>query len=164
MRPHRHGTAVVTCPSELEVTTTRMFDAPAALVYEALTTPEHVRHWFAPFEDRMTVCAIDLRVGGEYHFVFVTPDGRECSFRGRYVELDPPTRIVQTWLFEGWPDAEALETDALSEAGGVTTLTVTMAFADLAGRAHMSRHDGQESSFDKLEDYLTSLLGDEAAR
>lgn len=164
MRHHRHGSAVVTYPSELEVTTTRMFDAPIALVYEVLTTPEHVRHWFAPFEDRVTVCEIDLRVGGEYRVVFVTPDGRECSFSGRYVELEAPTRIVQTWLFEGWPDAEALETDVLSEADGVTTLTVTMAFADLAGRAHMSRHDGQESSFDKLEDYLASLCEGEVTR
>ena len=36
-----------------------------------------------------------------------------------------------------------------------------MAFRDQAGRDHMTKHDGQESSFDKLEDYLTSLLGKE---
>ena len=41
----------------------------------------------------------------------------------------------------------------------MTTLTVTMAFRDQAGRDHMTKHDGQESSFDKLEDYLMSLVG-----
>jgi hypothetical protein len=44
----------------------------------------------------------------------------------------------------------------------VTTLTLTMAFRDAAGRAHMTKHDGQEDSYDKLEDYLTSLLDQEA--
>jgi hypothetical protein len=43
----------------------------------------------------------------------------------------------------------------------VTKLTVTMVFRDKAGRDHMTKHDGQESSFDKLEDYLMSLLAKE---
>jgi uncharacterized protein YndB with AHSA1/START domain len=90
-----------------------------------------------------------------------TPAGKQCSFRGTYLEVEPPTRIVQTWLFEGWPDAEAVETDTLEETDGVTKLTVTMVFGDKAGRDHMTKHDGQESSFDKLEDYLVSLLGKE---
>ncbi len=161
MTPNRHGSAVIEYPSELEIVTTREFDAPIGLVFDVLTKPEHVRHWFAPFEDKMTVCSIDLRAGGDYHMVFVTPDGKECSFRGTYLEVEPPAWIVQTWLFEGWPDAEAVEKDTLKETDGVTKLTVTMVFRDKAGRDHMTKHDGQESSFDKLEDYLMSLLGKE---
>lgn len=161
MTPNRHGSAVVEYPSELVIVTTREFDAPIELVFDVLTKPEHVRHWFAPFEDKVTVCSIDLRVGGDYHTVFVTPDGTECSFRGTYLEVEPPTRIVQTWLFDGWPDAWADETDELQEADGATTLTVTMAFRDKAGRDRMTKHDGQESSFDKLEDYLMSLFDKE---
>jgi hypothetical protein len=65
--------------------------------------------------------------------------------------------MVATWLFEGWPDADAVETTELRETDGVTTLTMKMAFHDQAGRDHMTRHDGQESSLDKLEDYLRSL-------
>jgi uncharacterized protein YndB with AHSA1/START domain len=158
---NRHGTAVIEYPSELEIVTTREFDAPIELVFDVLTKPEHLRHWFAPFEDKMTVCSIDLRVGGDYHMAFETPDGKECSFRGTYLEIDRPSRIVQTWLFEGWPDADAVETDTLWETDGVTKLTVTMAFRDKAGRDHMTKHDGQESSFDKLEDYLLSLVAQE---
>jgi len=55
--------------------------------------------------------------------VFETEDGTECSFRGTYLEVEPPTRTVATWLFEGWPDAQAVETVELHEADGVTTLT-----------------------------------------
>ena len=158
MTPKRQGPAVIEYPSELEIVTTRDLDAPIELVFEVLTKPEHVRHWFAPFEDKMTVCSMDLRVGGDYHMVFVTPDGKQCSFRGTYLEVEPPGRVVQTWLFEGWPDAEAVETHTLEQTHGVTRLTVTMAFRDKAGRDHMTKHDGQESSFDKLENYLMSLL------
>jgi uncharacterized protein YndB with AHSA1/START domain len=106
----------------------------------------------------MTVCSIDLRVGGNYHQVFVTEDGTECSFRGTYLEVEPPTRIVDTWLFEGWPDAEAVETVDLHETDGVTKLTIKLAFRDKAGRDHMTKTDGFEDSFHKMEDYLRSLL------
>jgi uncharacterized protein YndB with AHSA1/START domain len=158
MTANRHGSSVIDYPNELEIVTTREFDAPLELVFDVLTKPEHVRNWFAPFDDRVTECSIDLRVGGDYHFAFVTPDGRECSFRGTYLEVEPPTRTVATWLFEGWPDADAVESVDLSETDGVTTLTTKLAFRDQAGRAHMTRSDGQEDSFDKLEDYLRSLL------
>jgi uncharacterized protein YndB with AHSA1/START domain len=156
--PDRHGSSVTEFPSELEIVTTREFDAPLELVFDVLTNPEHVRNWFAPFTDKVTECSIDLRVGGSYHIVFVTPDGKECSFRGTYLEIEPPTRTVATWLFEGWPDAHAVETTELREADGVTTLTMNLAFRDQAGRDHMTGSDGQEDSFNKLEDYLRSLL------
>ena len=94
MTPDRHGSAVIEFPSELEIVTTREFDAPIELVFDVLTKPEHVSNWFAPFEDAVTECSIDLRVGGDYHFVFVTQDGTECSFRGTYLEVEPPTRTV----------------------------------------------------------------------
>jgi uncharacterized protein YndB with AHSA1/START domain len=149
---------VIEYPNELEIVTTREFDAPIDLVFDVLTNPEHVRNWFAPFTDRVTVCEIDLRVGGDYHIVFLTEDGTECSFRGTYLEVDAPTRTVATWLFEGWPDADAVESEDLQETNGVTKLTVKLAFRDKAGRAHMTRHDGQEDSFNKLEDYLRSLV------
>jgi len=166
--PHRHGTQVVEYPGELEIVTTRMFDAPIGLVFDVLTKPEHVQRWCATGGDRVTVCEIDLRVGGDFHHVFVTPDGMECSFRGTYVEIEPPTRVVNTWLFEGWPDAWATQTYALREVDGVTTMTLTLSFRDKEGAANMLRaHEdaarrgdtnGQNASFDAMEDLLTSLV------
>jgi uncharacterized protein YndB with AHSA1/START domain len=170
---NRHGTTVREFPSELEIVATRMFDAPIELVFDVLTKPEHVRRWGATGGDRMTICDIDLRVGGDFHNFFVTPDGTECSFRGTYLEVSPPTRLVNTWLFEGWPDAWATETYELSEIDGVTTMTMTTAFRDEVGRARMaaayeaalqnSDNNGQDSSFDAMEDLLTSLVESETA-
>ena len=156
--PNRHGSAVVEFPTELEIVVTRDFDAPIALVFDVFTKPEHVRKTIAPYGEEVKVCSIDLRVGGDYHFVFVTDDGTECSFRGTYLEVEPPTRTVETWLFEGWPDAEAVESMDLKEADGVTTLTWTLAFRDKAGRDHMTKFDGIVANLDNVEDLLTSLL------
>ena len=158
MTPDRRTSAVITFPNDLEIVLTREFDAPIELVFDVLTKPEHVHRWFAPFEDTMTVCSIDLRAGGSYHQVFVTEDGKEMSFRGTYLEVDPPTRTVATWLFEGWPDAEAVETVELLDADGTTRLTLTLAFRDRAGRDHMTKTDGLEDTFDKMARYLSSLL------
>jgi uncharacterized protein YndB with AHSA1/START domain len=163
MTPERHRQARIEYPSDLEIVITREFEAPIGLVFDVFTKPEHVRKTFAPFGETVTVCSIDLRPGGSYHQVFVTDDGIECSFRGTYLEVTPPTRTVATWLFEGWPDGEAVETMELQEIEGVTTLTWTTAFRDQAGRDHMTRFDGVEANFDNVEDHLRSLLGQEEA-
>jgi uncharacterized protein YndB with AHSA1/START domain len=154
---NRRGKVVIDFPKDLEIVITRAFDAALALVFDVMTKPEHVRKTIAPFGEKVTVCSIDLRVGGKYHFVFVTNDGAECSFRGTYSEVEPPTRTVATWLFEGWPDAEAVESMDLHEAHGVTTLTWTLAFRDKIGRDHMTKYDGIEANLDNVEDLLTSL-------
>ena len=158
MTPHRHGSAVIEFPNDLEIVVTREFDAPIELVYDVFTKPEHVRRTIAPFGEEVTICSIDLRVGGDYHYVFVTDDGYECSFHGTYLEVDPPTRTVETWLFDGWPDAEAIETVDLHETDGVTKVTWSLAFRDQAGRDYMTKFDGIEANFDNVEDYLRSLL------
>ena len=161
MTPARRRSARLEFPNELAILITREFDAPIALVFDVLTKPEHVRKWFAPFACEVTVCSIDLRAGGNYHIVFVTDDGTECSFRGTYLAVEPPTRTVATWLFEGWPDADAVESVELHETDGVTTMANKLAFRDQAGRDHMTKSDGAEDSFDKMEDYLRSLLDQE---
>ena len=156
MTPARHGSEVIAFPNDLDIIITREFDAPIALVFDVLTKPEHVTKWF--FDRELKECSIDLSVGGNYHFIFVTDDGTEMSFRGTYLDVERPTRTVETWLFEGRPDGEAIESQDLHEAGGVTTLTIKLAFRDKAGRDHMTKTDGQEDSFNKMEDYLRSLL------
>ena len=161
MTPNRHGSAVIEFPSDLEILLTREFDAPIELVFDVFTKPEHVRNTIAPYGEEVTVCSIDLRVGGNYHFVFVTDDGTECSFRGTYLEVEPPTRTVETWQFDGWPGVEAVESMDLHEADGVTTLTYSLAFRDKAGRDHMTKYDGLLANFDNVEEYLRSLLGPE---
>jgi uncharacterized protein YndB with AHSA1/START domain len=158
---HRHGSSVIEFPSDLEILATREFQAPIALVFDVLWKPEHLRRTIAPFGEEVTVCDVDLRAGGDYRYVFVTDDGIECSFRGTFLEVEPPTRTVQTWLFDGWADAEAIETFELLETDAGTRLTWRLAFRDQAGRDHMTKFDGIEANFDNVENYLRSLLAHE---
>lgn len=158
MTHHRHGSSIIEFPSELEVVCKRDFAAPVELVFDVLWKPEHLRRTIAPFGEEVTVCEVDLRVGGDYRYVFVTGDGIECAFHGTFLEVEPPTRTVETWIFGGWPDAEAVETMQLQETDGGTSLTWTLAFRDQAGRDHMTKYDGIEANLDNVERYLRSLL------
>ena len=58
----------------------------------------------------------------------------------------------------GRQSSHAVESTDLHETDGVTKLTNKLAFRDKAGRAHMTKSDGTEDSFDKMEDLLRSLL------
>jgi uncharacterized protein YndB with AHSA1/START domain len=153
----RPGSAVIEFPSELEVVATREFDAPIELVFDVMTKPEYVRKTVAPFDEEVKVCSIDLRAGGDYRFVFVTGDGKECSFRGTYVEVEPPLRTVATWRFDGWPGVEAVESMELHEVRGATRMTWKLAFRDKACRDHMTKYDGIEANLDNVEKLLASL-------
>jgi uncharacterized protein YndB with AHSA1/START domain len=156
--PNRRGSAHIEFPNDLEIVLTRDFDAPIQLVFDVLTKPEHVRKTIAPYGEEVKVCSIDLRVGGNYHFVFVSDDGTDMSFHGTFLEVEPPTRTVETWLYDGWPGVEAVETVELREADGVTKLTHRLVFGDQAGRDHMKKTDGLKANYDNVEDLLRSLL------
>ena len=163
MKQDRHRSAVIEFPNDLEIVVTREFDAPMELVFEVLTKPEHIRKHFPPHGEEVKICEIDLRPGGSYHYVFVTEDGTEMSFRGTFMAVEPPTRTVGTWVYDGWADTEAVETVTLRETDGVTTLTWSLAFRDQAGRDHMTMFDGIESNLDNVEDVLRSLIDTGAA-
>lgn len=144
-------------PGDLEVSLSRDFTAPIELVFDVLTKEEHARTTFAPFDEEVVLFEHDFRVGGDYHYVMVTPDGIDCSFRGRFLEIDPPNKSMQTWHFDGWPDADAVETFALQERDGVTTLTWTLAFSDQAGRDRMASYDGILANFNNIAGLVDEL-------
>jgi uncharacterized protein YndB with AHSA1/START domain len=158
------GTFERTTPSDTEITLTRLFDAPRALVWEAMTKPEHVRRWWGILDSRYSVpvCEIDLRVGGKWKFVGSGPKGDIPSFYGEYLEIDPPGRLVYTELFEPFPDGGSLVTQLLTEEGGKTRLTVTAKYdsretRDMVLGTGMER--GAAISYDRLEELVASLKG-----
>jgi uncharacterized protein YndB with AHSA1/START domain len=154
------GTATVTLPTDEQILITREFDAPKQLVYKALTTPELVRRWWNAKRGEVTVAEIDLRVGGTWRSVLVTEDGFEVGFHGEYREIVPDEKIVSTEVFEGMPDAEALNTVTLSEADGRTTMTVLIQHQSKAHRdAHIESgmEAGMQDAYDLLEEVAVSL-------
>lgn len=159
MKTNRGGSASTEVINDGEVKIERAFDAPMSLVFDALTKPEHVRAHFSPDLEPLHICEIDLRVGGKYYYAWHAPNGYECSFRGTYLEIEHPTRIVATWLFEGWPNDEAVETMTLTEVEGVTTMTGVLKFKNRASLGDHFQGDaqGMQTSYDQLEVFLAEL-------
>ncbi len=153
------GTLKVTTPNPNEIVLTRTFDAPWRMVYDAMTRPELIRRWFGAQRGTLTVCEVDLRVGGKWRYVMRLPSGHDMGMRGEYLELAPPDRIVHTESFDDFPGEPCVVTTRLVEAGGKTTLTATCRYSSQATRDAVIRtgiEDGAAESYDAL----AALLGD----
>lgn len=149
-----------TAPGNREAVAVRTFDAPRALVFEAMTRPEHVARWYGPRDTTLASCEIDLRVGGRFRFVMAGPDGTEFAFSGVYREVDPPARIVNTWGFEAMPGHEAIETATWEEADGRTTVRLSILFQtpeDYAGWAGSGAFGGWAETLDRLGEVIAAL-------
>src|SRR4051794_40177945 len=93
--------AVVSTPSDHEIRIVREFDAPAALVFRAWTTPDIVARWWHAERGTVTSIDIDLRVGGQWRYVMVATAGFEVAFHGEFREIVPDQRLVTTEVYEG---------------------------------------------------------------
>jgi uncharacterized protein YndB with AHSA1/START domain len=154
------GSAVVTLPADEQILITRVFDAPRELVYKAYTTPELVRRWWHAKRGEMTVCEIDLRVGGEWRYVMVAHGDMEVAFHGEYREIVANERLVSTEVFEGFPDAESLNTLTLTETDGRTKLEILVQHENKEHRdAHVNSgmEAGLQDALDLLEEVAGSL-------
>jgi len=160
---NRHGSAVITLPSDTEIVITRSFDAPAELIFKAYTTPELVKRWWGFSEDEWNVCEIDLKVGGKWRYVTTHTNESgsfEVAFNGEYLEIDAPTRLVSTEMYEGVEDPDAkptLNTLTFTEVGGVTTLVNhvechTKFVRDMIIESGME--GGMQVSMDRMEDLV----------
>jgi uncharacterized protein YndB with AHSA1/START domain len=155
------NTMRVTTPTEREIMITREIDAPRDLVYAALTSAEHIPHWWGRAKSTLSHCEIDARPGGRWRFVERDPDGNEFGFRGEFRELDPPARIVQTFEWEGLPGHISVETMTLDDLGSRTRITVRSLFdtvEDRDGMLQSGMETGAAESYDRLERYVVSLV------
>lgn len=156
----RHGSAKVTLPSDREIVITRQFDAPARLIFKAWTTPELVKRWWGFDSSQWLVCEVDLRVGGSWRYVTREEGGFEVGFHGEFREIDAPKRLVNTEVFEGMPDAGALDTITFEEKDGVTTMIINVLHSCKEHRdAHIASgmEGGMQISMNRLEDAVRAL-------
>jgi uncharacterized protein YndB with AHSA1/START domain len=81
----------------------RTFSAPRERIYAAWTKPEELQRWSAPGEMTVPAAEVDLRVGGRFRIVMQAPDGTQHRATGVYRVVEPPSRLVYTWSWEGRP-------------------------------------------------------------
>jgi len=156
------GTLQVTLPSDREVILTRVFNAPRHLVFEAFSTPELLKRWFAPHGWSLSVCEVDFRAGGRFRFVMHGPDGQEMGMCGTYKEIAPPERTVHMESFDDFPGSESQVTSVLTEKDGRTTLTATVLYASKEVRDAIIQ-SGMEHGAAEIYDRLAEMLELKAA-
>jgi len=147
--------------ADLEHVMTRWFDAPARLIFEAYSKPEHLLHWFGPKPYPLALCEVDFRVGGRYRFAMKNPDGELMTpFAGKYLEIVPDKRIKYDNTFEQ-PGAETMVvTVDLDEQGDRTRLTLHTRFASAAQKAlhlAMGYEKGVGVGYDQLADVVAGM-------
>jgi uncharacterized protein YndB with AHSA1/START domain len=136
-----HGRTAVQRTSARELVITRTFDGPARIVFEAWTTPELLKRWWAPKSNGMTLllCEVDVRPGGKYRFEFGRHESsRTIAFFGTYLEVVPASRLV-------WTNEESTESP-------VTTVT----FAEKAGKTELVLSEIYPSS-EALDNYIEGM-------
>jgi uncharacterized protein YndB with AHSA1/START domain len=162
--------------SDQEFVIARVFDAPRDLVWKALTESERLMHWWGPKGFTMSVCKVDLRPGGLFHYAMRAPNGGEMWGRWVYREIVPPERLVFVNSFSdeagnivrapfnaAWP-LEVLNVVTFSELAGNTTITIrggpinaTEEERKTFHAARQSMEQGFGGTFDQLDAYLASL-------
>ncbi len=156
------GTLKVTTPSDREVALSRVFDAPARLIFDAYTKPELLQRWLGVQPGwTFAVCEIDLRVGGTYRWVWRGPDGMEMGMGGVYREVVRPERIVATEKFDqSWYEGDGVVTTTFDEQDGKTTLTITVLYQSKDVRDAVLQspmESGVALGFDNLAALLPTL-------
>lgn len=165
----------VKTPTDREVVVIRTFEAPASLVWDAHTKPDLLKRWLIGQPGwSMPYCTVDLRVGGRYRYVWRNDaDGSEFGSHGEHLEIETHRRIVTSERMDGLDgrplDYEnppldgdpALNTLTLAEAGGRTTLTLSMVFPsaeirDMAVGSGMT--DGMALGYDLLDGLLAETV------
>ncbi|MEU8183013.1 SRPBCC family protein [Micromonospora sp. NPDC049044] len=151
---------VVHTPGDREIVLSRLFDAPARLVFAAFTQPELLVRWYGAHGWRLVECDVDLRVGGRWRFVSQGPQGARMGQAGVYRQIEPPHRLVYTELFDdqSYP-GETLVSHQFTELAGRTTVTTTLLYATPAGRDVVLRYPmtrGFGQALTRLADLLRS--------
>jgi uncharacterized protein YndB with AHSA1/START domain len=158
--------AQVTLPSDREVKVTRSFRAARPLVYRAYTEAALVQRWLlGPPGWSMPLCEMDVRVGGSYRWRWRSDkDGSEFGFAGTFREVQPPSRLVHTEMYDpgtvrdSHPQNEALVTVTFAENGGLTTVTTLIDFGSKDARdaaVATGMTDGMELSYQLLDRLLS---------
>ena len=135
---------------------TREINAPRETVFNAWTDPETLKKWFGPEGVNTIAAEVDLTVGGSYQLTMQEPDGNTIEHGGVYREIDPPSKVVFTWVLDGQSCegsegqyAETVVTIDFEDLGSRTRLTLTHDF--LPSEASKEGHNmGWSGSLDRL--------------
>lgn len=138
-------------PGNLDLHLSRSFPAPPERVYGALTEPRELARWWGPKGFAVLDIDFDPEVGRRYRITMQPPEGDAFHLSGEFVEVDPPSRLAFTFLWDP-PDPDDRETVAtlsLEDLGESTGLTLNQSGFLTEDRLALHR-DGWTESLERL--------------
>ncbi len=149
----------LTTPADREIRTERIFNAPRERVWKALTDPKLVAQWWGR-GNQVVVEKFEFERGGHWRFVEHGPEGSH-GFEGRYREIKPQERVVQTFEWDGMPGHVIIETMTLEDLGDGRTKLVNLSLfhttEERDGMLHSGMADGMAQSYAALDELLAKL-------
>jgi len=149
-------TSRVTTPTDREIRIERIFNAPRAHVWQAFTDPKMVAQWWGRGH-KLVIERMEVERGGHWRYVEHTSD-RPQGFEGRYREVTPPQRLVQTFEWDGMPGYVMIETTNFEDLGDGRTRVVTMLLAHTTeerdGMLNSGMEEGMNQSYAELDKLL----------
>ncbi len=138
----------------------RRVAAHSDLVFRLFTEAQHLRRWWGPRRLELVECEIDLYIGGGYRLVQQAPDGQRFCFHGTYLAIERPHRLVQTFVYEGRPNNEVVETFSFAPIEGGTLVQCRSVHTSIEARdAHASSgaSAGLTESYRRQEQLIVHL-------
>ena len=134
---------------------TRVLPAGGAVVFQAFSAPDELAQWWGP--EGFTVSSIEFnpRVGDSFRIQMQPPDGNPFYLTGEFREIDPPTRLAYTFVYEE-PDPDDVENVvelSLRDLGESTEVAFIQGPFKTEARRELHRN-GWTDSFDRLERYI----------
>jgi uncharacterized protein YndB with AHSA1/START domain len=153
-----HKTVVEADPVLPTVRIVRDFDAPPEKVFRAWVEPELIVAWLGPKDTTMRLDTWDARTGGSYRYAAERGGEEIASFYGSFHEVRPPSRLVQTFTYEGAPDGVSLDTATFEEIEPGRTRVTILSVVDTMELRDVIIASGMESGvvegYEKLDDLL----------
>jgi uncharacterized protein YndB with AHSA1/START domain len=141
------------------LTIKKTFDAPIDLVWEAWVQPDHIVKWWAPKGMDVKIVKHQFKVGGEWKYTMLMPDGSEFISEGVYAEIVMLKKIITSANFR--PMTEGVEMRTLFEKDGDTThFTFSVVHPTEEYKMQQEKmgfYNGWGSAFKRLEDLLPTL-------
>lgn len=159
MHQNAPATAVVTTPTDRTIRIERIFNAPRERVFRAMTEPELVAQWWGR-GNKLVIERFEPKRGGRWRFVEHSADGVH-GFEGRYREVTPPSRVVQTFEWDGMPGHVVVETIELEDLGDGRTKVVNVSLfhttEERDGMKASGMEHGLNQSYAALDRVLAAL-------
>jgi uncharacterized protein YndB with AHSA1/START domain len=149
--------SAATRSGELTLAMRRVLRAARPVVYAAFCDPRELAKWWGPAGFTTPCLEFAPRIGTSYRIEMQPPGGEAFYLAGEFREVEPPARLVFTFVWEDPDpaDVETLVALAFRDLGDVTELSLTQSPFQTEARRALHR-DGWTDSFDRLERLISS--------